>query len=194
MKKSLFVLCLFILHKADAQTPRIIYSYSAPDKTVSPKPKEGFVVLNSSDTLKGEIQLGKRQKSKDGLSIKTNGGKQFIAYSELSLVRLFAADSKMTSRNYTDFMRINSKARIWRKVGEGNIEVFDDLPLTDERPGKYGSEIVVKENGCYKNLWNFWSGSTKADVVNYINDKYQQNFRKRDFTLKEAINYLVEKG
>lgn len=158
----------------------------------SPQPHNGFAVLTGGDSLKGLIKLKQYSNSHKGIVLTRSSADTFILYKDLQKVRLYDYDSSLLIDGYTDFVRLNEKEQLWRQLSRGSTEFFDELPYTNEKNGATGSEIVVRENGTVTSLFNFWSSSTKKDVVDYINKRFGQHFKKRNFrSTLDAIQYVL---
>lgn len=156
----------------------------------------GYVVANKNDTLRGNIRL--RQDDDISIIIKRSGLNidTLIRVSDTKLVRLFDTDSLLNNQSYTDYVRIGkNKNDLWRQVYKGDFEIYDELYSSNENPGKIGDYIVVKENEATKTIAGFWTISPKRNMVEYVNQKYDKNFKANNFNSKvEIINWLKLNG
>ena len=70
-------------------------------------------------------------------------------------------------------------------MGNGKRKIYDESskPTTN-----LVGEIFVKEELNLKSLYNFWSSGPKQDLINYINERDNKSFRKKDFKNIDEFN------
>ena len=198
LKKS-FIFASFILSvlnlNAQKANPLIFHS-GHPGKTLSQQ-HEGFVVLkNNQDTLFGTLLLGQIKKGKDGIFFTSkNYPKSFIATEDINMIRLFASDNFFSANNYTDYKVLNDKSHLLRLIASEKLDIYDELLFLNESVGRIGTDLVIVENGNVKRLFNFWAFDTKADLLKFINKRYNTSFKRKDFkTTRALISYIVARG
>jgi hypothetical protein len=180
----LYSLCLSLLDDSNNQPSVKPLAYHS-----------GYAITNSNDTLKGNICLRTREISliakRNTINVDT-----IIEICDINSVRLFAADSLLNNKPYTDYIKLkDDKHYLWRQVYKGSFEIYDDLYASNERPGKTGEFFMVKENDTPRIISGFWAISPKKNVINYVNERYSKNFSKKDFNeVTDIINWLKING
>jgi hypothetical protein len=152
----------------------------------------GFIVANNNDTIIGNIRLRDEDDisliyKRAGLNIDTT-----IHVADIKNVRLFDADSLLNNHTYTDYVRIGkNKHELWRQVYKGNFEIYDEVYAANERPGKIGDYLMVKENDIIKYISGFWTINPKRNMIDYINQKYDKKLKPNNFnSMVEVITWL----
>jgi hypothetical protein len=156
----------------------------------------GYTITGSNDTLWGNICLKEEDRislvfKRNALNLDTT-----LRVCDVTMVRLFAADSLLNNQVYTDYVKLNNdKHCLWRQVYKGSFEIYDDLYASNERPGKTGDYLVVKEQDASKTIAGFWAISPKKNMIDYVNSRYSKNFNRRDFaSVVDVINWLKMNG
>ncbi len=156
----------------------------------------GYAITANNDTLWGNICL--KEEDRISLVFKRNtlNFDTTIKVCDVNMVRLFAADSLLNNQVYTDYVKLNNdKHCLWRQVYKGSFEIYDDLYASNERPGKTGDYLVVKEQEGSKTIAGFWAISPKKNMIEYVNSRYSKSFNQRDFaSVVDVINWLKLNG
>lgn len=155
----------------------------------------GYTITSNNDTLWGNICL--KEEDRISLVFKRNtlNVDTTVKVCDVTMVRLFAADSLLNNQVYTDYVKLNDKHCLWRQVYKGSFEIYDDLYASNERPGKTGEYLIIKEQDGPKTIAGFWAISPKKNMIDYVNTRYSKNFNRKDFArVVDVINWLKING
>lgn len=150
---------------------------------------EGKLLLTNSDTLSGLVSLNFSKDRKYFTQVKDGGNLHVISNGEISKVILYATYKGQKAA--TNFEKLSDDGKFYRILGVGEVTVYDCSirPFT----GNIVSEVFVKEHNSVRSLFNFWSSGAKQDLVDYINEKENKKFKKRDFkSAEELIAYVAK--
>ncbi len=163
--------------------------------STSLKSHNGFLVLNTSDTLYGRIKLNQSKKNSWGITIETGSGKQFIADKNLKYVRLFDYDSTLITTKYTEYKILTDKPELWRHIASGKIDIYDDVLYCNEVKDKIGDNLRVIDSGQVKNITHTFSFFVSDDLLKYTNNKHKTKYKTRDFKSdKDLLIFVADKG
>jgi hypothetical protein len=189
--------------------------YGSPPKGEDPATAfyEGFLILKTStDTLRGLIQMGSPKYGKKFVVLKQQDKSSPIEKTSVSLIRLYYSDKSDNSQKFTDFKPIDfDKNVLWRSLGAGKAEVYDDELFPDTKRYYLGSSlgdlsganifnlIVVNKEGIVRvpsSVVN-WGVPKKRNhfLLEFINNRYKKNFGKNDFASNgDMIRYIIANG
>ena len=140
----------------------------------------GKIILKSQDTLVGMISLNYRLK--ENYVALFDDGIQEVKISNESIGKII-----LSSRNndLTEFESLDNSKLLYRILYSGKVKVYD----SSSRPqnGNLVSSVFIKENDLVYRLFNFWSSGPKQDLIDYINQRDGENFKRRDFKNSDEI-------
>jgi hypothetical protein len=162
------------------------------------KPHDGFVILkNSGDTLYGSVLFGQEKHWRDCVALTKEKGKNpiYIRMDSIKFVRLYDCDTSVVNTPYTDYKVLNNDDILWRLIGKGKVEIYDNTLYCNESSGYTGDKLRLADGSkitkaSYKFAWD-----TKADLLRCMNKRYGTHFERKDFKdAKQAMQYLVDRG
>lgn len=144
----------------------------------------GSIILKSQNTLTGMISINYRMK--ENFSALFDDGVQKVKVPNESIEKVFLADS---NNNLSEFESIDGSKLLYRILYSGKMKIYDSS--SKPQNGSLVSGIFIKENDQIHSLFNFWSSGPKQDLINYINKRDNEHFKRRDFkTTDEIFAYL----
>ncbi|MEO6304414.1 MAG: hypothetical protein ABIP51_14710 [Bacteroidia bacterium] len=184
-----------------------------PSGHLEAKFHNGLIVINA-DTIKGQIKIGGGgvfffndsvekciKKNKPFIRkvasvvffpfINKDPKKNYIKAKKITFVRLYAADSLITKNGYMDFIHIGKSPSLSRRIYSGSVEIFDNNYCTDEYPGYIEDGLVVLDSGKIITAYN---SAPKKYLVNYINKKFNKDFKTSDFKRRIDVIYWLKRN
>jgi hypothetical protein len=145
----------------------------------------GEMILADGWLVTGEIAINIRDGNDLINIILTEDEEIVLEPDEIDIIKLY------DERNgYTQFEKLPGRRLFSRLVFEKNesFKVYDSgyRPFTDNLRGR----VFIETENEVKDLWSFWTGSSEKDLINYINDRDNQNYRRRDF---ETVQNIFDK-
>lgn len=149
---------------------------------------EGKITLKDRTVLTGEISVNQQFQNTLITLFKSDDQYEAIANATIKDVSIFNSDTILT--DVTKFVNINDDDRLYRLVYDNADEtrVYDSSSkLTDT--DLVGRIFIIKHNTLI-DTWNFWSSGPKKDLINYLNDRDDTTYKRRDF---ESLTDLFAK-
>ena len=150
---------------------------------------EGQVHLKDNRVLSGSISLNHVHNSKYSVLLRQNEGCTFITNEDIETVVLF--QNVKDQQAETRFVAIDGKDKLFREIFKKDDDnaIYDSL----EKPfdGRIMSGIYIKDNGNLTSIYNFWSSGPKKDLINYINERDDKKYKRRDFKSLEELFALL---
>lgn len=146
---------------------------------------EGTITLKNGDFLTGKISLNNKKNREYSAIYNQNGDWQYIPNHKIKEASLFSEGNSKTK-----FYTIKEDNVMYREVYKKNDEilVFDSSNKPFEN--RLISSVIVKENDSLINTFDFWTSSSKKDLINYINNRDGVSYKNRDF---KSLEELFEK-
>lgn len=138
---------------------------------------KGKIILKDSTILIGEIRVNQPFDNKLVSIFYTNEEYSVIANKKIKEIIFTAPDVSKE----TKFISIIDDDVLYRQIykKDSSLSVYDSSskPFHDKLVGK----VYIEENSTLIDTWNFWSSSSKKDVINYLNERDATNYKNRDF-------------
>ena len=146
----------------------------------------GKIILKSNDTLVGKISLNYR--IKENFSALFNDGIKEVKIPNDSIAKIILS---YKNNELTEFESLDNSKQLYRVLYSGKVKIYD----SSSRPqaGNLVSGVFIKENDQVYGLFNFWSSGPKQDMIDYINKRDGENFKRRDFKTNDAIFAYLDK-
>lgn len=146
---------------------------------------EGSITLKNGDILTGEISLNNIENKEYSAIYNQNGDWQYIPNYKIKKATLYSEN-----KPETNFYTIKEDNIMYREVYKKNEDliVFDSSNKPFEN--KLISAVLVKDKDTLINTFEFWTSSSKKDLINYINNRDGVSYRNRDF---KSLDELFEK-
>ncbi|WP_225035810.1 hypothetical protein [Winogradskyella sp. SM1960] len=149
---------------------------------------EGKVILKDSSVYKGNISINQPFENKMFTILKIDNTYNPLENDLIKEVHLTHTEEETPKE--TKYINLNSDERLYRLIYKNDdlVSAYDasNEPFDKSLIGR----IFIKENKTLTDTWNFWSSGPKKDVINYINDRDDTNYKRRDF---ESLNDLFAK-
>lgn len=149
--------------------------------------KEGFIVRNNNDTLKGFIKLLPISNYYPVLDTGTNIVKD-VYFNDIILMRVF---DHSTEGPFTDFVNLHYKQTLWRVLGKKNNVSICDMALQMS-----SKTILFTPNKRIKifGVWaSFWHGEDNL-LIKFMNKRYKTTLKDEDFkATQDMIDYILDK-
>lgn len=156
---------------------------------------QGFIIKDNQDTLKGFVKLSAKKNLNNILFVSdTLINPQLIEVENVSLVKLFDADTTISNQTYTEYVKLgNNKKGLWRKIIAGkNISIYDNKRVCNEIPRYFSTDyLLIVQNNKEQYVMNFWDTSPKKALIKKVNIFYGTRFTTKDFkNTQDIINWL----
>ena len=140
---------------------------------------DGQVQLKNNETYQGRISLNHFNGDQYAVLLRTNDGCTHISNEEINSVTLFGNDRYKTTE--TQFVSLEGHDKLFRilyKKDDG-IAVYDSI----EKPfdNSIMNDVYILEDNELVSIFNFWSSGPKKDIINYLNERDNSNYKRRDF-------------
>ncbi|MFY0482068.1 hypothetical protein ACI6PS_05630 [Flavobacterium sp. PLA-1-15] len=146
----------------------------------------GKIILKTNDTLIGRISLNYR--IKENFSALFNDGTNDVKIPNKSIGKIILFDR---NNEVTEFESLDNSKQLYRILYSGKVKIYD----SSSRPqaGNLVGSVFINENNQVYSLFNFWSSGSKQDLIDYINKRDGENFKRRDFKTNDAIFAYLDK-
>lgn len=146
---------------------------------------EGTITLKDGDILTGKISLNNIKNQEYSAIYSQNGDWQYIPNHKIKKASLYSKNNPETK-----FYTIKDDDVMYREVYKKNEEiiVFDSSNKPFEN--RLISTVFIKDKDTLINTFDFWTSSSKKDLINYINNRDGVSYRNRDF---KSLEELFEK-
>jgi len=177
---------LFFLFASSFSYSQAVFDFNG-NYIIQPEEEQyysGKIILKSQDTLTGMVSLNYR--IKENFSALFDDGAQEIKIPNESIGKIVLTDG---NNSLTEFESIDNSKLLYRVLYSGKMKIYD----SSSRPqnGSLVSGVFIKEGNQVQRLFNFWSSGPKQDLIDYINKRDNEHFRRRDFkTTDEIFAYL----
>jgi|GEM_PF-3574418 len=177
---------LFLVFASNFSYSQAVFDFNG-NYIIQPEEEQyypGKIILKSKDTLIGMVSLNYR--IKENFSALFDDGIQAIKIPNESIGKIVLADKH---NSLTEFESIDNSKLLYRVLYSGKMKIYD----SSSRPqnGSLVSGVFIKEDDRVQNLFNFWSSGPKQDLIDYINKRDNEHFKRRDFkTTDEIFAYL----
>ncbi|MBV7270462.1 hypothetical protein [Winogradskyella luteola] len=139
----------------------------------------GEIHLKTNETLKGRISLNHINDDQYAVLLKTDKGHIYVSNKDVNSVILF--DENKGKILETKFVSFDGHDKLFRElyIKDDETAIYDSM----EKPfdNKIMSGVYVLEDDELKYIYNFWSSGPKKDIINYINERDDSNYKRRDF-------------
>ncbi len=148
----------------------------------------GTLTLNNTTTINGKFSLNHyRDNTLSVIHNDDEGTHHYISTDSITSVILFRKE-KNDIIDKTLFVKAKDDSKLYRVISDETDKVMLFDSATKPFNGLLIGDVFVKENDSITNTYNFWSSGPKQDVINYINNRDNTKYRRRDF---KTINDLV---
>ncbi|RZK08837.1 MAG: hypothetical protein EOO46_13920 [Flavobacterium sp.] len=146
----------------------------------------GKIILKSNDTLVGKISLNYR--IKENFSALFNDGAKEVKIPNESIGKIILSNR---NNEWTEFESLDNSKQLYRILYSGKVKIYDSS--SKPQGGNLVSGVFIKENDKVYSLFNFWSSGPKQDLIDYINKRDGENFKRRDFKNSDEIFAYLDK-
>ena len=149
---------------------------------------EGQLILKDETVYNGKISINQPYQNK--LITILNLDNNYVPIDNDLIKDVIFRRTENENETETKFTNLNSDDRLYRLIfqNESLVRVYDSSnELLDN---SLAGRIIIEENNIITDTWNFWSSSPKKDVINYLNNRDNTNYKRRDF---ESLNDLFAK-
>jgi hypothetical protein len=143
---------------------------------------DGKIILNNSTILEGKISVNQSFKSKMITIFNSADNYEPIDNKLIKEVVLLSTENKVTK-----FFNLNNDERLYRLVHQKDtlVSVYDSSNKLQDN--SLIGRILIIENNTLTDTWNFWSSGPKKDLINYLNDRDDTTFKRRDFKCLDEL-------
>jgi len=149
---------------------------------------EGQLILKDETVYNGKISINQPYQNK--LITILNIDNTYLPIDNGLIKDVIFRRTENENETETKFTNLNSDDRLYRLIfqNESLVRVYDssNALLDNSLVGR----IIIEENNTVTDTWNFWSSGPKKDVINYLNNRDNANYKRRDF---ESLNDLFVK-
>jgi hypothetical protein len=143
---------------------------------------EGKIILKDSTILIGKISINQLYQNNLIAILNVDNDYRAIDNKTIKEVVLLSPEHKETK-----FFNLNIDERLYRLVYQKHtiVSVYDASNKLQDN--SLIGRLLVKENNMLTDTWNFWSSGPKNDLINYMNDRDNTNFKRRNFKSLDQI-------
>lgn len=149
---------------------------------------DGEITMKNNEIINGILSLNHIDNEQYAVILSTDDGCIYIPNEDVSSVTLFEIDKGKTTA--TKFVAIEGYDKLFRElyIKNENYAIYDLLEVPYD--SKIINDVYIKENNTLVSIDNFWTSGPKKDLINYINERDNTDFKRKDF---KSLNTLYAK-
>jgi hypothetical protein len=106
---------------------------------------------------------------------------KIISVSDIVYMRLYNADTNLIKGSFTEYYRLISKNKLYRKLISGKINVYDQTLVSNERSNYFNyKDLIYQKGDSLFTSGSFWTSSYK-DMIKVLNEEFGNSYKPRDF-------------